>query len=362
MSNYPVSIYAPRNLVDRVGAVYDASKTKVFYAKDHNDSLAEIVAIENSLGINLANVCVRSGVAYGQTFIGGTGVADILKLQGTSGNGTLTSPAIQAFVGNNGATVALTILNNGNFGIGTTSPGVKLDVSGVIRTSSNFQADGASIHAMVLGSTGSAFNFTGWNGSAGVSLLYISNGNNSVTVGNVGIGTASPGVLLTLSSAGYFGWDNGSGTVDASFFRAASGVIRTASRIDTTNSNGVMSNVFKQYGAIYVTIGNGTNPVYLNGSTGVGITAPTARLHLPAGTSSVSTAPLKFTSGTNLTTAEAGGMEYDNTFHLTNSDATRRHIVTAPNTTKVVAAAPYANDGYVVINIGGTDFKVMTTA
>jgi len=55
-------------------------------------------------------------------------------------------------------------------------------------------------------------------------------------------------------------------------------------------------------------------------------------------------------------------MEYNNTFHLTNSDATRRHIATAPNTTKVTAGAPYTNDGYVVINIGGTDFKVMTTA
>ena len=54
--------------------------------------------------------------------IGGTGVTDILGLQGTSGNGTLTSPAIQALVGNDGATVAWTVLNNGKFGIGTTAP------------------------------------------------------------------------------------------------------------------------------------------------------------------------------------------------------------------------------------------------
>ena len=52
MSNYPSSIFSPRVLVDRVGAVYDASKTKVFFAKDHNDPLAEIVAIENELGLN----------------------------------------------------------------------------------------------------------------------------------------------------------------------------------------------------------------------------------------------------------------------------------------------------------------------
>ena len=83
---------------------------------------------------------------------------------------------------------------------------------------------------------------------------------------------------------------------------------------------------------------------------------------MAAGTATASTAPLKFTSGTNLTTAEAGAIEYNNTFHVTNSDATRRHVVTAPNTTKVTASAPYTNDGYITMNIGGTDFKVMTTA
>lgn len=60
--------------------------------------------------------------------IGGTGVTDILKLQGTTGNGTSTSPAIQLLTGNNGGTTALTVLNNGNVGIGTTTPGAKLQV------------------------------------------------------------------------------------------------------------------------------------------------------------------------------------------------------------------------------------------
>jgi hypothetical protein len=110
---------------------------------------------------------------------------------------------------------------------------------------------------------------------------------------------------------------------------------------------------------------SGTFGLTLNGSTlnvGVGSILATARLHIRAGSATASTAPLKFTTGTILTTAEAGAMEYNNTFHLTNSDATRRHVVTAPNTTKVTAGAPYANDGYIVMNIGGTDFKIMTTA
>jgi hypothetical protein len=52
MANFPNSIFSPRVLVDRIGAIYDAAKTKVFFAKDHNDSLDEIVAIETELGLN----------------------------------------------------------------------------------------------------------------------------------------------------------------------------------------------------------------------------------------------------------------------------------------------------------------------
>ncbi len=50
-----------------------------------------------------------------------------------------------------------------------------------------------------------------------------------------------------------------------------------------------------------------------NGNTGLSEQNPTATLHIRAGGSSANSAPLKFTSGTNLTTPEAGAMEYDGT-------------------------------------------------
>ena len=57
---------------------------------------------------------------------------------------------------------------------------------------------------------------------------------------------------------------------------------------------------------------------------GIGITSPSALLHLAAGTTTV--APVKFTSGTNLTTPQAGTIEYDGCrFSLTNV-ATQRAI------------------------------------
>ena len=83
-------------------------------------SIADLKTLLNTI------YAVVAGKSGGQTLIGGSAVTDILKLQGTSGNGTATSPAIQALVGNNGATVAYTVLNNGNVGIGTTSPTAQL--------------------------------------------------------------------------------------------------------------------------------------------------------------------------------------------------------------------------------------------
>jgi hypothetical protein len=70
------------------------------------------------------------GHSGGQTVIGGTAATDVLKLQGTSANGTLTSAAIQALVGNAGGSAAMTILNNTNIGIGAamTAPTANLHI------------------------------------------------------------------------------------------------------------------------------------------------------------------------------------------------------------------------------------------
>ena len=62
------------------------------------------------------------------------------------------------------------------------------------------------------------------------------------------------------------------------------------------------------------------------GETSLGVATPAAVLHLKAGTSSSATAPLKFTSGTNMTAAEAGAMEFNGT-NLFFSPSTTRHTI-----------------------------------
>jgi len=55
-------------------------------------------------------------------------------------------------------------------------------------------------------------------------------------------------------------------------------------------------------------------------------TAATAYLHIKAGTASASTAPIKLTSGTNLTTVENGAIEYDGSDLYVSANSTRQKV------------------------------------
>lgn len=82
---------------------------------------------------------------------------------------------------------------------------------------------------------------------------------------------------------------------------------------------------------------SGTTKLVMNdlGYIGLGVTNPSSYLHIAAGTATAGTAPLKLTSGTNLTAAEAGAIEYDGTELYFSPSTTRRKlgIVTAGSST-----------------------------
>ena len=82
-----------------------------------------------------------------------------------------------------------------------------------------------------------------------------------------------------------------------------------------------------------------------------GSTTPTAFVHLAAGTATASTAPLKFTSGTNLTTGETGAMEYNGTnLFFTRTGTTRESVFVGVSG----ATAPTTTAGVVITNFYGT--------
>jgi hypothetical protein len=67
--------------------------------------------------------------------------------------------------------------------------------------------------------------------------------------------------------------------------------------------------------------------ILAGGNIGLRVAVPTAKLHIAAGSATAGTAPLKFTSGTLLTTPEPGAIEYDGThFYGTDSGGTRHQL------------------------------------
>lgn len=142
------------------------------------------------------------------------------------------------------------------------------------------------------------------NTSAGLAAsadLTISNNNGTATTfyGNFG-----------MNSSGWVG------TAGSATFNAPNVVYLTATSGDlalgTTTSN-----------PIRFVIAGGADAAIIDTSSrlGIGVGSPTAMLHLKAGTASANTAPLKLTSGTNLTTAEAGAYEYDGVVSYFTNDA-----------------------------------------
>jgi hypothetical protein len=89
------------------------------------------------------------------------------------------------------------------------------------------------------------------------------------------------------------------------------------------------------------------------------IPQPTALLHLNAGTATANTAPLKFTSGTNLTTPEAGAIEFNGTnFFGTTSTPTRKTFAFSEDFANSYVTANVTNNTNALSNVTGMSFSI----
>ena len=146
------------------------------------------------------------------------------------------------------------------------------------------------------------------SGTNNVALGYAAgstNHNNGVSVGlntnfnvtgqgNVAVGTQAG--YYSATAAGAFNINIGSGVRSAAF--GSSGQINIGNVIYGVNA--------------YQSTTPSSTPT-TTGRVGLGLETPTARLHLPAGTTAASSAPLKLTAGVNMTVVENGAFEYDGT-------------------------------------------------
>ena len=97
---------------------------------------------------------------------------------------------------------------------------------------------------------------------------------------------------------------------------------------------------------------------------GIATAAPTASLHIRAGTAAAETAPLKLTAGPVMTTPEAGAIEFDGTnLFFTDSTDARKTIATTSggnltsvssisNSSSNITLSPPASSGSVIVNSG----------
>jgi hypothetical protein len=207
-----------------------------------------------------------NGTARVQTSIqspkiyGGSGVTSALQLTGTTANGTATAEAVQIFVGNNGATRGITILNNGNTSIGgIPSASYKLDVTGALNVAGNISTNnntgllirtsGGTItdvlyadasNNVILGSNASGWNSIQFrNGSATAQLTLSSGGD--LALGTTTFGTATKFTLggsETASSAIARG-----GLINTTLVAAANNDVLVGLDINPTFTNGAFTGV-----------------------------------------------------------------------------------------------------------------------
>ena len=204
----------------------------------------------------------------------------------------------------------------GNVGIGTTNPGVKLDVSDVIRGRNSIRVDAASTGSPYLGlyQNGGEKAYLQYQDS-GDKLVLQSDGyfalktggeTDRITVlgnGNVGIGTTSPSALLTLpgEESNNFklafegpnaGHRTGLSTVDqpdgAALYIGSNSYYNTSGNIVTddtdTSSVGIALDGWSKNSIAFLTSATG-NPIERmrigsGGDVGIGTTNPAVKLHV----------------------------------------------------------------------------------
>ena len=172
--------------------------------------------LQENVHDDLEGCAFLAGRAGGQKLIGGTTATDSLKLQGTSGNGDPASPAIQLLVGNNGNISALTILNNGNVGIGTTGPTKKLvvDIGGTGTGDEGIYVSSAKQWGTTLCLNNTITDGTNWmitsaggqdaNAPLGALVFHGAGLGTRMVIqkgGNVGIGTVNPAAKLEVAGS-----------------------------------------------------------------------------------------------------------------------------------------------------------------
>lgn len=316
--------------------------------------------------------------------IGGSGTTQTLIYKTTTGVGAAGADHI-FLVGNNGATEAMRILNNGNIGIGTNSP-----TTGKLVISAASTAASLSLDLITTSTTGQATaNFTNASGQVGstfkTSASYVTY--KTVKASDFGIyngSSAGDMVFLNDFSSGKILFGGGGLTVAPMQLSAAGilkmGVTGITGQIDLarTSDGTVTGSVIGQssglnlQGSSFVTLGIGSNNGLAHSSNGtwmgkgsISNISATALVHIAPGTATANTAPLKFSTGVILATPEAGVLETNSgneLFYSTSTTSASRGFVAVTRYVAKTANYTATSDDYTIHFTSGTSTFTLPTA
>lgn len=295
--------------------------------------------------VDAANYYVSGSAGASGTFLRSAGagyVASTLTIPNT-----ITSTQVVIATGTNalGSGTYFTCSTAGLVTITGTATTDGLATTGKLTITGITGGTGAVGSAISLG-TGAGGNKSGAGATAGAG------GGFSSTLGNGGTGSSTPS---TGGAGGSLSWTAGNGGTGVTANGAGGGITLAAGTSATVSKNG---NILFKSGT--TEIARFDNSVVI-GCFGIGIT-PTAILHLKAGTLTAGTSPLKFSSGTSMTTAEAGAVEFttDNLYFTITTGAARKGFVFDDGTLLTSGRVPYSTTNGRLTDITGFTFNGTT--
>jgi hypothetical protein len=199
-------------------------------------------------------------------------------LSGNAGDTYINAANSQAIYFRNENIDQMIITSAGNVGIGTASPGTKLDVSGNISGNGLYYNGTLGGELRIDNSYGggvtyyadqNGHNFYTWSGSW-VNRLAITD------AGNVGIGTTSPSARLDIRSLASVGATN------APTFRAFGYDTDSYFEVNSNANNSADIKLTRSDAATMFKIDGHSGVTYFAGDVGIGTTTPNAKLHISA--------------------------------------------------------------------------------